>query len=233
MLEVRDLHASYATAGVLHGVTLSIAERDAVALLGRNGMGKTTLLRSICGLRPPAITAGEVVFAGESLANLRSHQIARRGIGLVPQGRRVFPSLTVEENLNVAARPADGGWTLARVFELFPRLAERRRQHGATLSGGEQQMLAIGRALMTNPSLLVMDEPSEGLAPTVRAVILERFRLLKEAGQSLLVAEQNVDLALDVAESVSVLGESGTIEWTGPPDELRQDADLLRSLMGL
>jgi branched-chain amino acid transport system ATP-binding protein len=234
MLEIRELHVAYATARVLHGVTLSVGDGKVHALLGRNGMGKTTLLRSICGLRPPAITSGAVLLAGDDLAGLASHAIARRGIGLVPQGRRVFASLTVEENLRVAARgPADGGWTTQAVYELFPRLRERRRQAAGTLSGGEQQMLAIGRALMTNPRLLVMDEPSEGLAPTVRELILERLRRLKETGQAVLLAEQNVDLALDVADLVSVLGESGTIEWSGEPAALRDDEALLRNLIGL
>jgi len=233
MLDVNELHASYATARVLHGVTLAVGEGQVVALLGRNGMGKTTLLRAICGLRPPAITAGSVLLAGEDITSLPAYEVARRGIGLVPQGRRIFPNLTVEENMQLAARPTADGWTTARTYELFPRLAERRRQMGGTLSGGEQQMLAIGRALMTNPRLLVMDEPSEGLAPRVREAILERIRLLKQAGQAVLVAEQNVDLALDVADHVAVLGESGVLEWTGAPASLRADELLLRNLIGL
>jgi branched-chain amino acid transport system ATP-binding protein len=233
MLEVKDLHAGYRTARVLHGVTLDVSGGQVVALLGRNGMGKTTLLRAICGLPPPSVTSGTVRLNGRDLLGLRSHQIARLGLSIVPQGRRVFGHLTVDENLTVAARGAQDGWDTARVHDLFPRLRERRSQMAGTLSGGEQQMLAIGRSLMTNPRLLVMDEPSEGLAPTIRAVILDRLRLLKQAGQAVLLAEQNVDLALDVADRVSVLGESGTVEWSGQPAALRADESILRSLIGL
>jgi branched-chain amino acid transport system ATP-binding protein len=175
MLEVRDLHAGYATARVLQGATLRVEARQVVALLGRNGMGKTTLLRSISGLRPPVITAGTISFDGTDLAGHASHEVARRGLSLVPQGRRVFRSLTVVENLRVAANPAGGRWTVERVFQLFPRLAERPRQVAATLSGGEQQMLAIGRSLMTNPRLLLMDEPSEGLSPQMRDLLADRL----------------------------------------------------------
>lgn len=233
MLEVADLHVGYATARVLHGVTLSVEEGQIVALLGRNGMGKTTLLRAVCGLRPPMVTEGSVRLFGTDVVSLPAHRVARRGIGFVPQGRRIFASLSVEENLRIAARRTADGWNLDRIYSLFPRLAERRGQMGGTLSGGEQQMLAIGRALMTNPSLLVMDEPSEGLAPKVRDAILERIRLLKQTGQSVLLAEQNVDLALDVADSVSVLGEAGTLQWSGAPARLRADEALLRQLIGL
>lgn len=233
MLEVSSVHAGYATARVLHGVSLSVADGEVVALLGRNGMGKTTLLRAICGLRPPMITSGSVHLAGDEITSEASHRIARRGVGWVPQGRRVFASLTVAENLLLPARPAPDGWTEHRVYELFPRLAERRRQAGGTLSGGEQQMLAIGRALMSNPRLLVMDEPSEGLAPTIRDVIGDCIRRLKGTGIAVLLAEQNVDLALGVAERVSVIGESGTVEWTGPSETLRADTQALRQLVGV
>ena len=159
--------------------------------------------------------------------------VARRGLSLVPQGRRVFRSLSVVENLRVAARPADGGWSVERVFDLFPRLAERPRQAAATLSGGEQQMLAIGRSLMTNPRLLLMDEPSEGLSPQMRDLLVDRIGLLRDEGQAVLIAEQNVDLALAVADRVDVLGESGTITWSGAPAALREDAESLQALMGV
>ena len=192
-----------------------------VALLGRNGMGKTTLLRAISGLRPPHVASGSIRFDDQDLVGHRSHEVARRGLSLVPQGRRVFRSLSVVENLRVAARPVDGGWTVERVFELFPRLAERPRQAAATLSGGEQQMLAIGRSLMTNPRLLLMDEPSEGLSPQMRDLLADRIGRLRDEGQAVLIAEQNVDLALAVADRVDVLGESGTITWSGPPATLR------------
>jgi branched-chain amino acid transport system ATP-binding protein len=232
MLEVRNLWAGYATGTVLRDVSVTVAEGELLALLGRNGMGKTTLLRAIAGLRPPVLARGSVRLAGEEVSALPSHQVARRGMSLVPQGRRVFGSLTVEENLRIVERPGRG-WDLARVYELFPRLVERRDQVSATLSGGEQQMLAIGRSLMTNPRLLLMDEPSEGLAPAVLDLILDRLRQIKSHGQAVLLAEQNVDLALEVADQVCVLGEAGTIAWTGPPATLRDDPAILRELVGL
>ena len=232
MLEVLDLSAGYATGTVLRGVSLTVAEGELLALLGRNGMGKTTLLRSIAGLRPPVLTRGSIRVAGEEVSTLPSYRVARRGVSLVPQGRRVFGSLTVEENLRIVARP-NRGWDLARVYDLFPRLVERRQQHGATLSGGEQQMLAIGRSLMTNPRLLLMDEPSEGLAPAVLDLILDRLRQIKLQGQAVLLAEQNVDLALEVADRVCILGEAGTIGWSGPPATLRDNPPILRELVGL
>jgi branched-chain amino acid transport system ATP-binding protein len=158
--------------------------------------------------------------------------VARRGVSLVPQGRRVFGSLTVEENLRIVARP-NRGWDLARVYDLFPRLVERRSQASSTLSGGEQQMLAIGRSLMTDPRLLLMDEPSEGLAPAVLDLILDRLRQIKLQGQAVLLAEQNVDLALEVADRVCILGEAGAIGWSGPPATLRDNPAILRELVGL
>jgi branched-chain amino acid transport system ATP-binding protein len=232
MLEVRNLWAGYATGTVLRDVSVTVAAGELLALLGRNGMGKTTLLRAISGLRPPVLTQGSIRLAGEEVSALPSHQVARRGLSLVPQGRRVFGSLTVEENLVIVDRPGRG-WDLARVYDLFPRLVQRRDQVSATLSGGEQQMLAIGRSLMTNPRLLLMDEPSEGLAPAVLDVILDRLRQIKSHGQAVLLAEQNVDLALEVADRVCVLGEAGTIAWTGPPATLRDDPAILRELVGL
>jgi branched-chain amino acid transport system ATP-binding protein len=231
MLEVDGLSAGYRTGTVLAGVSLTVAEGEVLALLGRNGMGKSTLLRAVAGLRPPVVTGGSVRVAGAEVTTLATYQVARRGVSLVPQGRRVFGSLTVEENLRVVARPGD--WTIERVYELFPRLVERRTQAAATLSGGEQQMLAIGRSLMTNPRLLLMDEPSEGLAPAVLDVITDRLGLLKLEGLAVLLAEQNADLALAVADRVAVLGEAGTIAWTGPPATLRDDTGMLRELVGL
>ncbi len=231
MLDVRDLTAGYATGTVLRGVSLTVAAGELLALLGRNGMGKTTLLRAVCGLRPPAPVGGSVRVAGEVVTGLPAYQVARRGVSLVPQGRRVFGSLTVEENLRIAARP--GGWDLDGVWELFPRLVERRGQPAATLSGGEQQMLAIGRSLMTNPRLLLMDEPSEGLAPAVLDLIADRLGQIRGQSQAVLLAEQNVDLALALADRVCILGEAGTIAWSGPPATLRDDPPILRELVGL
>jgi branched-chain amino acid transport system ATP-binding protein len=231
MLDVRDLTAGYATGTVLRGLSLTVAAGELLALLGRNGMGKTTLLRAVCGLRPPTPTGGSVRVAGEEVTGLPAYQVARRGVSLVPQGRRVFGSLTVEENLRIAGRP--GGWDLAGVWELFPRLVERRGQPAATMSGGEQQMLAIGRSLMTNPRLLLMDEPSEGLAPAVLDLITDRLGQIRGQGQAVLLAEQNVDLALALADRVCILGEAGTIAWSGPPATLRDDPPILRELVGL
>ena len=231
MLEVRALHAGYKSAGVLRGVELRVAASEVVALLGRNGMGKTTLIRSICGLTPPAVSEGTIQLDGTSIVGRPSYDIARRGIGLVPQGRRIFRSLTVEENLAIVAR--DGNWNAAAIYELFPRLGERRSHRGATLSGGEQQMLAIARALMTNPRLVVMDEPSEGLAPAVLDLILDRLGALKQTGIGLLIAEQNVDLALALADRVAILGEAGSIAWTGRPEDLRAKPAVLAELVGI
>jgi branched-chain amino acid transport system ATP-binding protein len=231
MLDVRGLTAGYATGTVLRGVSLTVAAGELLALLGRNGMGKTTLLRAVCGLRPPGLTGGSVRVAGEEVTGLPAYQVARRGVSLVPQGRRVFGSLTVEENLRIAARP--GRWDLDGIWELFPRLVERRGQPAATLSGGEQQMLAIGRSLMTNPRLLLMDEPSEGLAPAVLDLMTDRLGQIRGQGQAVLLAEQNVDLALALADRVCILGEAGTIAWSGPPATLRDDPPILRELVGL
>ncbi len=238
MLEVRGLVAGYATATVLRGVDLVVPDAGSVALLGRNGMGKTTLLRAVCALRPPVVTAGSVTLPEGSLLGLRPDQVARRGVALVPQGRRVFPSLTVRENLAIAQlRPSGGGtrqaWDLARVFELFPRLGERARQMAGTLSGGEQQMLAIGRALMMQPRVLVMDEPSEGLAPAILEQLVEHMLRIRASGQALLIAEQNVDLALDMASEVSILGDGGVVAWAGTSEALRGQPQVLAELVGL
>ena len=236
-LEVRDLHVGYATAQVLHGVDFTIADGESVALLGRNGMGKTTLVRAICGLRPPTVTAGSIVYDGADITRRTSYQISRAGIAIVPQSRRVFGSLTTLENLTVVPRRrgAEQGerWSVERVFDFFPRLAERQRSMARSLSGGEQQMLAIGRALMTDPRLLIMDEPSEGLAPSVLDVIQDRLEELRNSGLSILITEQNVDLALDIAERVIVIDDSGTIAWTGLPEQLRADGALLESYLSI
>lgn len=230
-LQVTDLHVGYETSKVLEGVTFRVSPAESVALLGRNGMGKTTLVRALCGLRPPTVTQGSIVYEGNELTKTASHMISRAGLALVPQGRRVFGSLTTMENLTVVPQHRKGtgehNWTVERVFEFFPRLAERQTSMASSLSGGEQQMLAIGRALMTNPSLLVMDEPSEGLAPSVLDVIQDRLAGLQKEGLAILLVEQNIDLALDIAERVLIIDDTGTICWEGLPSALSSDQALL------
>lgn len=235
MLEVTDLKVSYATAQVLDGLSLSVGAGETVALLGRNGMGKTTLVRALCGLTPPTITSGTITLDGVDIGAMPTQKIAQAGVGLVPQGRRIFGSLTVEENLDVAGkrRPAEGSWTTERVYDFFPRLKERVRSQARTLSGGEQQMLAIGRALMTNPRLLIMDEPSEGLAPTILDVIEDRLQELRKTGLAVFVAEQNVDLALSLSDRVFILGEHGTVAWSGDSADLRADSTPIHKHLGL
>jgi len=235
MLVCSDIHAGYDTAPILHGIDLEVNEGEVVGMLGRNGMGKTTLIRSIAGLDPPQVTSGDVLLAGERLTGLASYEIGHRGIGLVPQGRHIFGSLTAEENLTVAARSAEdgNGWTLDRVYQFFPRLRERRTQRGANLSGGEQQMLAIGRALMTNPRLLLMDEPSEGLAPIVLKGIREHMLELKQQGLAIFLVEQNLGLALRLCDRIYVLGEGGRIAWHGTASELDEDPTTKREHLGV
>jgi len=218
LLELARVEAGYGPIQALFGVDLTVAEGEVVALMGRNGMGKTTTIRAICNLTPP--TAGRLRFAGADIARLAPHRIARMGIGLVPEGRRCFPTLTVEENLLAAAR--DGKWTFRTVTELFPRLAERRQQMASTLSGGEQQMLAIGRALMTNPRLLILDEATEGLAPVIRQDIWAAIRTLKADGQSILIVDKTLGELLPLADRCVIL-ENGRTVWTGIPEALGRD----------
>lgn len=215
LLQVAAVEASYGPVQALFGVSLDVAEGEVVALMGRNGMGKTTTIRSIMGLT--TATSGTIRFAGRDIRPMTSHRIARLGIGLVPEGRRCFPNLTVEENLLAAARK--GRWTRSEVEELFPRLSERREQYANSLSGGEQQMLAIGRALMTNPTLLVLDEATEGLAPVIRQDIWRVIRKLKDEGQSILIVDKTLAELLPSADRCFVL-EKGTTVWSGRPDEL-------------
>jgi len=235
MLTVDGIHSYYGTAHVLQGASLEVGPAEVVGLLGRNGMGKTTLVRSVCGMTPPDLRAGTITYRGEDITGLASNVIAKRGIGIVPQGRHVFGSLSVEENLTVVARPgpAAGGWDLAAVYELFPRLEERCNSRGHNLSGGEQQMLAIARALMTNPQLLVMDEPSEGLAPVILGLLRERLTELKSTGLSILLVEQNLGLALSLCDRLSVLGEGGVVVWEGTPAELDADDRLKATHLGV
>jgi branched-chain amino acid transport system ATP-binding protein len=211
MLEVCDLHSFYGEAHVVCGASLTVAKGEVVALLGRNGMGKSTLIRSIMGLTPPRVAAGDVRWRGETLLGLRPHAVAARRIAIVPQGRRLFASLTVAEHLDMLKSPrARDGWTATRIYGLFPRLAERRRHLAGQLSGGERQMLAVARALMIDPELILMDEPSEGLAPVMVQHLEDIMRELKLSGLSILLVEQNLYSALAVADRVYVL-ETGRV----------------------
>ena len=215
LLEIKGLETFYGASQALFGVGLDVREGEVVALMGRNGMGKTTTISSILGLVRPR--SGAISFAGKAISGLRPHRIARLGLGLVPEGRRCFPNLTVMENLVATARGNE--WTFEKVIALFPRLGERRDQYANTLSGGEQQMLAIGRALMTNPSLLILDEATEGLAPVIRQDIWSAIRTLKAAGQSILVVDKTLSELLPVADRCFVL-EKGTTVFEGAPATL-------------
>ncbi|MFN0262892.1 ABC transporter ATP-binding protein [Tepidamorphus sp. 3E244] len=217
-LTVENVNASYGASQALFGVDLQVGAGEVVALMGRNGMGKTTTIRVICSLLPA--TAGRVAIAGRDTKRLPVHRTARLGIGLVPEGRRCFPNLSVEENLLAAARP--GPWTLETLAALFPRLAERRTQSASTLSGGEQQMLAIGRALMTNPKLLILDEATEGLAPVVRQEIWAAIHALKDSGLSILVVDKTIRELKSVADRCVIL-ERGASVWTGTPQDLSDE----------
>jgi len=228
MLDVEAIHTYYGDSHVLHGVSLRVASGEAVALLGRNGAGKTTAIRSIVGFTPPR--AGRVVFEGRAIERWPSYRIARSGLALVPQGRRIFAPLSVRENLLLGARAP--GWTLERVFALFPRLREREQQSGGTLSGGEQQMLAIGRALLTNSRLILLDEPSEGLAPLIVREIGRILLALKAERLSLLLVEQNYHLALRVADRVYVMNK-GQIVYEGTPAGLEADEEVKRRYLGV
>ncbi len=228
MLDVEAIHTYYGDSHVLHGVSLRVAPGEAVALLGRNGAGKTTAIRSIVGFTPPR--AGRVLFDGRAIERWPSYRIARSGLALVPQGRRIFAPLSVRENLLLGARAP--GWTLERVFALFPRLREREQQSGGTLSGGEQQMLAIGRALLTNSRLILLDEPSEGLAPLIVREIGRILLALKAERLSLLLVEQNYHLALRVADRVYVMNK-GQIVYEGTPARLEADEEVKRRYLGV
>jgi branched-chain amino acid transport system ATP-binding protein len=235
MLEIRDVHSLYGSARVLQGVSMAVPEGQVVALLGRNGMGKTTLIRSIMGFAQPRVERGEILYRDRSLVGLPSHVIARHGLGLVPQGRRLFASLSVVEHLTLLSSrraPSAGAWTLARIFELFPALAERRRHRGSQLSGGERQMLAVARALMTDPSLLLMDEPSEGLSPVMVAHLEGIVLSLRRERLSILLVEQNLNSAMAVADTVYIL-ENGRIVYHDAPDRLRGDRETLTRFLGV
>jgi branched-chain amino acid transport system ATP-binding protein len=232
LLRLEDVHSYYGDSHVLHGVSLEVAPGRVLTLLGRNGAGKTTVLKSIIGIVRPR--SGRILFAGGEIAGQASYRVARSGIGYVPETRGIFPSLSVVENLTLASRrsPAANGWTLERVYALFPRLAERRASGGATLSGGEQQMLSMARALLTNPRLLLLDEPTEGLAPLIVAEIEAVLTRLKTEGLSILLVEQKLDFALAFADEIAVLGK-GQIRWTGTPSEFAAAEDIKHAWLGV
>jgi len=232
MLKLVDIHTYYGESYILHGVSLDVKERSVVALLGRNGMGKTTITRSIIGLTPPR--RGEIHFKGENITGIQPYRIARMGIGLIPQGRQIFPSLSVKENLIMAARGGEktGAWTLERVYSLFPILRERANYKGSLLSGGEQQMLTIARALMTNPELLLIDEPSEGLAPIIVQQISQLIGKLKESGLSILLVEQNIPMALGLADYIYIIA-NGLLVYNSTAEELRENEEVQAKYLGL
>jgi len=232
-LSLANVHAFYGDSHILHDVSFSLASGTVLALLGRNGAGKTTCISSIIGLLQPR--EGEIRLHGKEIVGLSPERIARLGIGLVPQGRRIFPSLTVRENLVVAAQRRETGmlaWTVDRLYDLFPRLKERHAQFAGTLSGGEQQMLAIGRALMGNPRVLLLDEPSEGLAPLIVAEVGRTISRLKAEKQSIVLVEQNLKLALDVADSAVILN-TGRCVFAGTAAELAGDERLIAQNLGV
>jgi branched-chain amino acid transport system ATP-binding protein len=232
MLELQDIHTYYGDSYVLQGVSLRVAEGQVAAVLGRNGVGKTTMFRSIMGLTPPR--RGRILFQGTDVSGLPPHRIARLGMALVPQGRHIFPSLTVRENLEVAERRSSQGkgWSLGSVMDLFPRLREREKQGGTKLSGGEQQMLACGRALVANPTLLLMDEPTEGLAPVVVRELERLILQLKTQGVSILLAEQRFGFALRVADYVYIMSQ-GRIVHEALPADLWEQEEIKRAHLGV
>ena len=229
---MHDVHAAYGSSRVLFGISLDVALGECVCLLGRNGVGKTTTMRAIMGLTPPS--AGRIVWKDTDIAGWPPYRVARAGIGFVPEDRRIFAELTVRENLDVSAQAAGrpGRWTVEAVFALFPKLKELANRQGGFLSGGEQQMLTIGRTLMGNPELLLLDEPSEGLAPLVVESMLEQIGRLKREGLTILLAEQGVDFSLALADRVYVL-EKGAVRFSGPAAQLRDNPRLRDELLAL
>ncbi|MCB5364356.1 ABC transporter ATP-binding protein [Pusillimonas sp. CC-YST705] len=231
MLVADNLQSGYGASQVLFGVDLNIASHQVVSLLGRNGMGKTTTVRTLMGMLP--LKGGTLTFDGQKLNGMRPHRISRLGFGLVPEGRRIFPSLTVYENLYATSRDERGGnWTLERVFALFPRLQERRNQSARTLSGGEQQMLAIGRALLTNPRLLILDEATEGLAPVIRQEIWACLNQLKGEGQTILLIDKNLKEMNHLVDQHHII-EKGRIVWKGTSAELLEQPELVNQYLGV
>jgi len=233
LLEIRDIHTYYNQSYILQGVTLYVAPGEIVGVLGRNGVGKTTLMRSVIGFTPPR--GGQIIFSGRDITKSATETIVRQGVALVPQGRRVFRSLSVSENLAIAAQTRDSQrpvWTMGHVFDAFPRLRERQNQRAGTLSGGEQQMLAVGRALISNPRLILLDEPTEGLSPLLVRELQGVLKRLKEEGTTLLLVEQRVNFALALTDRVYLMGK-GQIAMETTPEALRSDAALRHRYLGV
>jgi branched-chain amino acid transport system ATP-binding protein len=230
LLVVEDIHTFYGASYVLQGVSLSVDAGSVIALLGRNGVGKTTTVRSIIGFTPAR--RGRIVFKGADITREPAYAISRRGVGLVPQGRRIFGSLTVEEQITLGADRAQGRWGLDRLYGLFPRLSERRRQRAITLSGGEQSMLSIGRALLMNPDLLLLDEPTEGLAPLIVDQVAATIQELKRENQTILLVEQDLSLALELADYVYIMNK-GAIVFQGKPEDLRENHGVQSQFLGV
>jgi branched-chain amino acid transport system ATP-binding protein len=232
VLEIDALCAAYGEAQVLDRVSMRVREGEVVALLGRNGMGKTSLVRSVMGVGSPRVTTGSIRMNGTELVGRRSNQISNHGVGYVPQGRRLFASLTVREHLTMLGRERAGAWSMRRVFDTFPRLEERKSHRASQLSGGERQMLAIGRALMTGPRVILMDEPTEGLAPVMVEIVEGIVRALRADGLGVLLVEQNLYSALAVADRVCIF-ETGRVVWEGAPADLTSQQQLLERYLGI
>jgi branched-chain amino acid transport system ATP-binding protein len=230
LLAVEDVHTYYGESYVLQGVSLSVERGSIIALLGRNGVGKTTTIRSIIGFTPAR--RGRILFKDADITREPAYVVTRRGISLVPQGRRIFGSLTVEEQMTLGGHGKQGQWDLERVYNLFPRLKERRRQRAITLSGGEQSMLSIGRALLMNPDLLLLDEPMEGLAPLIVDQVASTIKTLKREHQTILLVEQDLALALDLADYVYIMNK-GTIVFKGKPEKLRENHEIQSQFLGV
>ena len=230
MLKVEDIHTYYGVSYILQGISMEVGDSAVIGILGRNGMGKTTFMRSIVGFTRPS--RGRIFFEGEEITHKRSFEIVRLGISLVPQGRQIFPSLNVTENLILGSRRQSSGWTLEKIFEFFPPLEQRAHHPGNRLSGGEQQMLAIGRSLMTNPSLLLMDEPTEGLSPIFVQTVGQIIRKLQESGISILLVEQNLRFAVNYVEYIHILNR-GTIVYSSSPAELDQNREIKLRYLGV
>ena len=231
MLQVSGIHTYYGDSHILQGVSLNVKEGEMSVLLGRNGMGKTTTIHSIIGFTPSR--EGKIIFKGQEMQSKTSFQIAKSGIGLIPQGRRIFSNLTVKENLTTTAKNHKSGrWSLEKIYSLFPRLKEREKSMGGNLSGGEQQMLSFGRALMTEPDLLLLDEPSEGLSPIMVQEVMSIIKQLKVEGLSMLMVEQNLAMALDLADQVYILNK-GQVVFDGTPEDLKVDATIKNKYLAL